>query len=347
MNSRPGRDVRLAIAGCGAITENSHLPTALATPGVVIGALVDPSIATAERLARSYALTCRIAGRLEDILGEIDGVVIATPNHTHAALIESCIDHGVAVLVEKPFTTTSADGERLSRKAEEKGVPISVGYRTRHYANVRLMKELLDTRYFGAIRGFRYEFGSAGGWAPVSGYNLSREHAGGGVLVVTGTHFLDRMLYWFGEPVEYEYWDDSYGGVEANCQARFRFRDGDQDFTGELFFSKSMALRNRFEMDTDAYRCVIPESDTTAVTLMPRSHPGIKFAVTETGTRPKPDANGSFLSQMEEFAEVVRKLRAPSVDGMFATRSIRWIEKMYGSRKQLPEPWRLFGQGAN
>src|SRR5262245_33188932 len=78
--------VRLAIVGCGAITRSAHLPAALRSALVHIHALVDTSVANARELQKEYALKCAVVTDLEKVIGEVEGVLIATPNHTHLAV---------------------------------------------------------------------------------------------------------------------------------------------------------------------------------------------------------------------------------------------------------------------
>src|SRR6185295_5017153 len=125
-------------------------------------------------------------------LEKVEGVLIATPNRTHAAIARVVLGRGIPVLIEKPLATCHEDAVELSELARTKGTFISVGFMTRHYPVVRLVKRLLAQGFLGQPRDFHFEYGTRGGWAPHSGYNLSRQQSGGGVLVVSGTHFLDR-----------------------------------------------------------------------------------------------------------------------------------------------------------
>ena len=76
----------LAIVGAGLITQNAHLPTALSLPGVKVRALVDPVLARAQGLAQTYGLKILIAASVEEVIGKVDGAIVATPNHTHRAV---------------------------------------------------------------------------------------------------------------------------------------------------------------------------------------------------------------------------------------------------------------------
>ncbi len=209
--------------GTGKIAASAHLPAALAAPGIDVVALVDPVLGRARALAQHYGIAPRLAASVSEVVGDIDGAVIATPNNSHCQIAVECCRAGVSTLIEKPLAVSVREGEAIARAAKEAGVVVAVGYVTRFYDGVGLLADLIATGYFGRVHRFAYQSGSAGRWAPLSGYTLDRAATGGGVLVVTGTHFLDRMLYWFGYPDGVEYQDDSLGGPEANVLARFRY----------------------------------------------------------------------------------------------------------------------------
>src|SRR5262249_36100726 len=138
----------------------------------------------------------------------------------------TCAARGIYCLIEKPLASTVEDAEEIYRAADKHGVVVAVGYYTRFRNEGNLLKRLLDNRYFGDIRSFHYEEGTLGRWSPLSGYLLDRKASGGGVLVVVGTHFLDRMIYWFGYPDDCEMLDDAAGGPEAQCMIKIRYRSG-------------------------------------------------------------------------------------------------------------------------
>ena len=212
---------RLALVGAGKITQSSHLPAALAIDGVRVEAIVDPELSRTRQIAKAYGIEPRLASSVNQVLEHVDGAIVATPNHTHKPIAEQCLDAGVSVLIEKPLARSYQEGREIVEAARRNGKTLTVGYCTRYRANVRLLQRLLSEGRFGQVTRFAHQFGTAGGWAPLSGYNLNRETSGGGVLAVTGTHFLDRMLYFWGYPDRVEYVDDSAGGPEANCSAQF------------------------------------------------------------------------------------------------------------------------------
>jgi len=334
--------IKIAIVGCGLITKSEHLPAALRSPKVELVALIDSHIENARALAETFSLNCIIGKNLSEVIDQVEGVLIATPNHTHYSIAESSLKRGVPVFIEKPITTNFQDALKLCELAQSSNAFISVGYRTRYYPIIIMMKKLFDKSFFGKINHFNYEFGSKGGWAPVSGYNIDRKKSGGGVLIVSGTHFLDRMLYWFGEPKEIIYKDDSYGGVEANCKAELVFENDMGKFKGTFFMSKTIQLKNKFTLDTEKYICELNERETEKITLFPKDDLTIKLELSPNTIHHNQGSTNYFQIQLEEFVENIRHISKITVDGWFAARSVKLIEEMYNNRLQLDEPWIVY-----
>ena len=325
--------IKLAIVGCGAITDQGHLPAALRAPLIEVTALVDNDLARAELLRRKYACSAEVCDDVARVLPKVDGVLVATPNHAHGDVARLVLENGLPVLIEKPMTTSYAEAQALCELARRRSTFISVGFVTRQYPVTRLFKRLLDERVFGRVGRFHVEFGTAGGWAPVSNYNLDRKLSGGGVLVINGTHAIDRLLYWFGEPKSFTYADDSYGGVEANCKAELDYGDG---LRGSFFFSKTIALKNRFVFESDQAIVELAANETRQLTVTRRDLPGVRLRIDSLGSSGTDDY---FQEQLNEFARVLRDGGAPTVDGEAGAASVRWCERFYSARTQLDEPW--------
>ena len=329
---------RIGIVGAGRIGEEAHLPAALACPGTGVTALVDPCLERCEALLRKFGIQARTAASVGAVLGEVDGVVIATPNNTHASIALECLKAGVPVLVEKPLAVTVVEGEAMVHEAAAKGVVLAVGYSTRFRRSVGLMHDLIQSGYCGTPRRFVYQFGTRGGWNPLSGYILDRGATGGGVLVVTGTHFLDRMLYWFGMPTDYAYEDDSLGGPEANVVATFAFSSGEVSFEGTMRLSKTTALPAGFAMETDEGIVYLKDSDEAPILFQPRRNPRLELVVDTRPAAPRSERN-IFLAQMENFVEACRGECKPMVSGAEGVVSLRLLEKLYACRKPMKADW--------
>jgi predicted dehydrogenase len=323
---------RIGIIGCGKIA-SAHVQAILACPTTELVALVDPAAERAQALAARFGAAPRILQDVGDVLPHVDGVVIATPNHTHGDLAVRCLEQRVATLIEKPLAISAAEGERICQAAESAGTVVAVGYVTRFRDNVRLMARLLRDGTFGHVRRFAYQFGSRGGWAPVSGYNLDRAAAGGGVLVVTGTHFLDRMLDWFGYPSSVELADDSEGGPEANAVATFAFDREHGPVRGMVRFSKSVVLEAGVVVEAERGIVVLKDRPEASITFRPLHDPAVEQLFVPRGAQ---DAGKSeFVRQLEDFVEAARTARTPLVSGRQGLQSLRLIEDLYRHRVPL------------
>ena len=154
----------------------------------------------AEVLAR-YPET-RVVDNVDALLAlELDLVVIGSPPDTHAALAEQFLDAGVAVVVDKPFTVTSAQGRALVDKADRLGVPLTVFQNRRWDGDFLTLRRLLAEDALGEVWRFesRFEW-----WKPDRGSSWKTStpvSAGGGILYDLGTHVIDQALRLFGDAV--------------------------------------------------------------------------------------------------------------------------------------------------
>lgn len=329
---------RVGIVGCGKIS-NSHIQAVLASEAADLTALVDPVEERARALAAKYELEVPVHTSLAGALATMDGAVIATPNHLHADLAVECIQAGVAVLIEKPLASTVADGRRICEAASKANVTVAVGYTTRFSDNVRLMGDLLRREHFGRVHRFVYQFGTRGGWAPLSGYNLDLKTAGGGVLVVTGTHFLDRMLDWFGYPVRAQLQDDSLGGPEANAVATFEFDHPRGSIGGTVRFSKAIGLEAGIVLETDAGTVILRDKPGASIVIRSDSTPEFENALKVRRTAESPQRPGEFVQQLDDFIAAARTGTPPMVSGQSGLASLRLLEDLYRQRQPLPENW--------
>jgi predicted dehydrogenase len=328
--------VRLGIIGCGAITENAHLPATLSSPLIEVTALSDPNSARLEYLLKLYGLPQIGYTDHRAVLDRVDAVILALPNHLHTPIGVEFLERGIHVLCEKPLALTTAECERLCRAARANCATLAVGYVTRFFPSTRLLKRLIDSKMVGALHSFEYEFGTAGGWAPVSGYNLSRKGSGGGVLVVSGSHFIDRMLYLFGTTRVLQFEDDSRGGIEANCRALFEIAVNGRVIQGRVTLSKTHGLLNRLRVIGEYGVLEVGEGQNSSVTYFPaeeNARHDITWATSPVGRE------DYFRVQLEDFVSAIRNSAEPLVNGEQGAASVALIEECYREARRLPEPW--------
>jgi predicted dehydrogenase len=82
---------------------------------------------------------------------EIDAVAIVTPVWTHYELTKAALENGKHVFVEKPFTSTSAQGEELIELATRKNLKIMVDHTFLFTGAVRKIRQLLAEGALGQL----------------------------------------------------------------------------------------------------------------------------------------------------------------------------------------------------
>jgi len=79
----------------------------------------------------------------EEMLGEIDAAIVATPTSEHHAISLNLLRSGKSVLVEKPITETVEQGEELVREAESRGLVLQVGHLERFNPAVEAVETMI------------------------------------------------------------------------------------------------------------------------------------------------------------------------------------------------------------
>ncbi len=328
--------LRLGIIGCGAITEGHHLPAVLKSSSVELTALSDTNDSRLDYILGQFGLGPIGFADYRETFPLVDAVILALPNALHARIAREFLSRGIHVLCEKPLAVSSSECDQLCQAARASSCILAVGFVTRFFPSVQLMKRLIASSFLGPLRSFDFEWGSAEGWDTISGYNLAKTTSGGGVLIVSGSHFIDRMLYLFDRLDVISYSDDSRGGVEANCVAIFGLQVGREAITGEFRLSRTHQLANRLRLIGEKGVLELHEGATKSVVYFP-AQAGLRHEIS------CPDDlsldQDYFLQQLDDFAHAVHIGGTPMVDGAEASKSIAVIERCYEFAGRIEEPW--------
>ena len=112
----------------------------------------DKSANSVRRVRQSYP-EMDVTGDADDVLKatDIDAVAIVTPVHTHFDLAKAALENGKHVFVEKPFTCTSTQAEKLIELAERKNLKIMVDHTFLFTGVVKRMRQLIDDGVLGEL----------------------------------------------------------------------------------------------------------------------------------------------------------------------------------------------------
>jgi predicted dehydrogenase len=82
----------------------------------------------------------------------IDAVLVATPDHTHAVIAMAAMQLGKHVYVQKPLTRTISEARALTEAARKYKVVTQMGNQGHSEEGLRLMQEWLDAGAIGQVR---------------------------------------------------------------------------------------------------------------------------------------------------------------------------------------------------
>jgi len=139
--------VRIALVGLGDIGVRAHLPALLREPRVELVALVEPEPGRRAAAAR-LAPDVPAHARLDDVLGEVDAVVLATPAWVTAELARTALAAGAYVLAEKPLAP-GLEEQLAFRDAPGAADRLQIGLTYRHHPAIARLRELVVSGVLG------------------------------------------------------------------------------------------------------------------------------------------------------------------------------------------------------
>lgn len=150
---KPSANNRLNIAGVGIGGMGQHNVSAVAGTENIV-ALCDVDSAYAGPVFKKYPQAKVFADyrrMLDEMSNEIDAVIIATPDHTHAVIAMECIKRGKHVYVQKPLTRTVEEARRLTEAARQYKVATQMGIQGHSTEEVRLTCEWIWSGVIGKV----------------------------------------------------------------------------------------------------------------------------------------------------------------------------------------------------
>jgi predicted dehydrogenase len=241
--------LRLAILGCGAVTQHLYLP-ALKTLSeeIEVTALCDTARESGLRCASAFP-SAEYFSNFHELIEKTrpDAALIALPNALHAPVAIELLDSGIDVLCEKPIATCETDGEQMRVAANRNGRILLVGLYKRYFPAVVQIRRVLHSRLLGPAVSFAFSEGVPFTW-PVTTFSMfDKRLSGGGTLLDAGAHTLDILQWWLGDITDVQYFDDACpGGIECDCMAKIQL--GSQ-LSGTVRMSRSLPLRNVYRVD--------------------------------------------------------------------------------------------------
>lgn len=302
----------------------AHAKAYAAVDNAELAYVVDLDADLAERVAQE--LGSRAATDWESIIDEVDAISFATPHHLHHPQAMKAVAAGKHVLMEKPLANSEEQCLELIKAAEDNDVRLMIAFVVRYLPSIRRLKALLDSGDYGVPI-------SAQGWVrgfleprPADSWFSSKATLGGGVLFSHGCHYIDILIYLFGDPVQVAHVGTRNGTDwlegEGTSHAILRFGNG---VIGSLMSSWGIVAPRcpaRYQIHT-----------TTGVLQLNNDMWTIEWTTPDGNTevlyeRPE-DAVPNVQYEIEHFLASIESGQTPETDGVDALRSHRAIWEMY------------------
>jgi predicted dehydrogenase len=190
--------VRWGVLGPGRIARK--FATGLqAAPGAELVAVGSRSQANADAFGEEFGVPTRHAS-YEALAADpnVDVVYVATPHPLHMEATLLCLDHGKAVLCEKPFAMNLGQAERMVASARDKRLFLMEAMWTRFRPAIRKAVELVDAGAIGTPQLLQVGVGWGASFDPSS--RLFDKALGGGILLDGGIYPLSLASHFLGEP---------------------------------------------------------------------------------------------------------------------------------------------------
>lgn len=124
---------------------------------------------------------------------KVDGVIVSLPSSLHAVPARNALQYGVNVAVEKPPTITVRECSELVDYAEKNDL-VFVTISQRRYENVyQKVKEIIENNGLGEPQLINYLI--AHEYFEDEKWPHSKQMAGGGILIASGYHGIDTILW--------------------------------------------------------------------------------------------------------------------------------------------------------
>jgi predicted dehydrogenase len=195
-------DLQAGIIGYGLAGQSFHAPLIASTPGLAVAAVVTANAQRADAARREHP-AAEVVSTAESLAeSDLDLVVVASPNHTHAELARLALSWELAVVVDKPLAGDAAEAETLVDLAAERGLLLTVFHNRRWDSDHLTLKRLIAAGELGDVLRYESRFER---WRPELGPDAKewRDLAGapaGGVRLDLGPHLVDQALELFGPP---------------------------------------------------------------------------------------------------------------------------------------------------
>ena len=192
------------IIGCGDIANKAVAPAVNEDTKSSLVAFASSSQERAEDFAIRHGAQ-RAYSDLDAFLADpdVDVVYAASRVYEHLPQTVAAAAAGKHVVCEKPMALTDAECQEMIAACHEAGVNLAIAYYRRYYPHNRKIKEIIEQGRLGTPILVRMVL--TGNYNPTPDdpkyWRIDPAKSAGGPIADVGSHRLDLLCHWFGDPV--------------------------------------------------------------------------------------------------------------------------------------------------
>lgn len=216
--------IRWGILGCGRIAHKIAEDLGL-VENATLSAVASRDQLRAREFGNQYDVS-KCYGSYEELVQdrEIDVIYVATRHPQHASATLLCLNHGKAVMCEKPFAMNTEQVDQMIALAKDKNVFLMEGLWTLFIPAVERTLQLIKDGEIGDVKVVQADFGFL---ADTSKVRLFDKNMGGGSLLDIGIYPLLISLLTLGIPTDIRAGAVfTEQGIDESCTISLTYQSG-------------------------------------------------------------------------------------------------------------------------
>lgn len=319
------RDLKAGVIGVGDMGRH-HARVYAELQGVELAGVSDIDAKRAATIADLHQTTA--CGR-DELLDEIDLLSVAVPTEHHYEVAQEAIDHGVHLLVEKPFVSERDRGVELIGRARAAGLTLQVGHVERFNPAVAALSDVIHDLDLIAVTANRL--------GPPVDRNVDD-----GVTLDLMIHDIDVLLSIVDGEVDRVVASSSRGEQYATATLDF-----DTGLVATLTASRMTQQKVR-QLSITAAECrVNVDYAEQSIRIHRQSVPAyveadgdVRYRHESVTERPSVSNGEPLKRELESFVDSVRTGRRPLVDGEDGLRALALADRIRSAAAERRRPLR-------
>ena len=197
------REVRVALVGCGGVVRK-YRRSYLGMEGARVVATVDMNFEEAQAAAHELGAARASVDLSAALEGDVDAVVISTPNHLHREHACAALSAGKHVLLQKPMARTVAECCDILAARDASQARLAMYMNLLEHPLFRDLGRMVREGRLGRVALFSARLAHRGGlgWGGVGqNWRASRAATGGGSFIQLGVHYQHLMRWLLNQDV--------------------------------------------------------------------------------------------------------------------------------------------------